>query len=75
MDIGMLWYDDDKKRTLEEKVQRAVDFYKNKYRVVPSQCYVHPSMIPSGSQVVAGVLLRGNKTIIKNHFWLGIGDE
>ena len=31
MDTGMLWYDDDRQRTLEEKVRRAADYYRHKY--------------------------------------------
>ena len=75
METGLLWYEPNAKMTLEQKVQGAVDYYTNRMGHRPSQCHVHPSLLPSGSQVVAGVLLRGNKTIIKNHFWLGIGDE
>ncbi len=90
MDIGMLWYDDDGKRQLDEKVARAVEYYRAKYGVQPTECYVHPSTLApdasagglgegqprsgSGRIVAGGVRLRANRTVIKNHFWLGVGE-
>ena len=41
MDIGMLWYDDDHKRPIGEKVARAVEHYKTKYGVVPTVCFAN----------------------------------
>ena len=75
MDIGMLWYDDDSKRRLDEKVARAVEFYRAKYGVQPTECYVDPGQLAVGQQeMAAGVRVRGNRTVIKNHLWLGVGD-
>ncbi len=75
MDIGMLWYDDDAKRQLDEKVARAAEYYRAKYGVAPTECYVHPGMLTeSQPAVAAGVRLRPNRTVIKNHFWLGVGE-
>jgi hypothetical protein len=75
MNIGMLWYDDDGKRQLDEKVARAAEFYRIKYGVQPTECYVNPSMLADNQPAVAaGVRLRAIRTIIKNHFWLGIGE-
>jgi hypothetical protein len=76
MDIGMLWYDDDSKRRLDEKVARAAEFYRAKYGVQPTECYVHPGMLAAGDpSMAAGVRVRGNRTVIKNHLWLGVGDN
>ena len=76
MDIGMLWYDDDNKSKLDEKVARAVEYYRAKYGVQPTECYVHPGMLAEEQPALtAGVRLRGSGTVIKNHFWLGVGDE
>jgi hypothetical protein len=76
MDIGMLWYDDDNKAKLDDKVARAVEYYRAKYGVQPTECYVHPGMLGEGQpSIAAGVRLRGSGTVIKNHFWLGVGDD
>lgn len=72
MEIGMLWFDADAKRPIAEKVQRAVDFYAAKYGARPTECYVHPSLLPDSPAVMAGCRMHANKTILRNHFWLGI---
>jgi hypothetical protein len=74
MDIGMLWRDEDERRTLDEKVLRAADYYRNKYGENPTVCFVHPSMVPSGKEKVAGIRLLTARTVLLNHFWLGVND-
>ena len=73
MNIGMLWYDDDKKTTLREKLERAGAYYFDKYKVRPTECYVHPSMLEGGSIVEAGMKVKKSGTVIKDHFWIGVG--
>jgi hypothetical protein len=81
MDTGMLWYDDDAKRPLDAKVASAVEYFKSKYGAAPTVCYVHPSMLPAGSdpstglKASTGVQLRPMRTVMINHFWLGVGDN
>lgn len=76
MNIGMLWYDDDGKSQLDEKVARAAEFYRTKYGMQPTECYVNPSMLADNQpSVTAGVRLRAIRTVIKNHFWLGMGES
>ena len=76
MEIGMLWYDDDNKRQLDDKVARAVAYYRAKYGVQPTECYVNPGMLANGQpQVAGGVRVEPNRTVNKNHFWLGVGDS
>ncbi len=85
MDIGMLWYDADTRRTLNEKVARAVEHYKAKYGATPTVCFVNPAVLkdapraaldtagrrsPSGD----GVLLRPSRAVMANHFWIGVGE-
>lgn len=77
MDVGLLWHDDDKKTTLEQKVQRAVDYYRAKYGALPNECHVHPEALsPDGApRLVGNVRVKANKTVIKHHFWLGVAES
>ncbi len=76
MDIGMLWYDDDAKRKLDEKVSRAAAYYRAKYGTQPNVCFVSPSTLNNGQEMVAGgVQVRPARTILPNHFWLGISQN
>lgn len=73
MTIGMLWHDDDKSRTLEQKLKRASDYYHAKYGQRPTTCFVHPTAVPDGkNQSIAGLRLQAARTILPNHFWLGV---
>jgi len=44
MEVGLLWFDDDPQRRLEEKVLRAAMHYERKYGQPPNLCFVHPSV-------------------------------
>jgi hypothetical protein len=75
MDIGMLWYDDDAKRPLGEKVARAVDYYKTKYGSLPTVCFVNPATLKDAPDTAAGVQIRSARNVMVDHFWLGIGES
>jgi len=85
MDIGMLWFDNDKGAAFNTKVRRAVSYYKNKYGEVPNLCFVNPCMVPPGSGngdnpndkkgtplIFDGVEIRESNSMLPNHFWVGI---
>lgn len=81
MDIGMLWFDNDKQKDLMTKVERAAVYYREKYGKVPNLCFVHPSMIAvrengkggKSKKVMAGnVEVRSTPSVLPNHFWIGV---
>ena len=72
METGMLWYDDTKKE-LSEKVARAVEYYKSKYGATPTLCFVNPSMLKA-AELMGGVQVRPARTVLTNHFWVGVGE-
>ncbi len=83
MDIGMLWFDNDKKSDYEAKIERAATYYRDKYGKTPNLCFVHPCMIPTTvsketekiSIKKQGVEVRTSKTMLPNHFWIGINRQ
>lgn len=66
----MLWFDDDPKRDLPAKVQRAADYYRGKYGREPTVCQVHPSAgkLP---ERVGGISLVASALVLPGHLWLG----
>ena len=84
MNIGMLWFDNDPKSELSKKIERAAVYYQNKYGKTPTVCFVHPSMIPDAAGEAvdgappqtriksAGVEVRSTRSVLPNHFWIGI---
>jgi hypothetical protein len=89
MDVGMLWFDNNKAEKLETKIQQASSYYKKKYGQPPNLCFVHPSMLlksKNASQeeikekkavqlISVGLELRSSKSLLPNHFWLGINQK
>ncbi len=75
MDVGMLWFDDDPRRGLEEKIARAVAHYKEKYGQMPSLCFVNPGTLNGAPDTAAGVQIKASRTVLPNHFWVGVGES
>ncbi len=71
MKTGMLWFDNDAKRTLAEKVERAAAYYQKKYGRRPSLCFVHPSMLQGDAKKAGEIALEASRQVLPNHFWLG----
>ena len=75
MEIGMLWFDDDSRRTLEEKLRRAMEHYLTKYGHSPTLCFVHPETLNGGPERIAGLHVRKSRLVMPNHFWIGFEDR
>ncbi len=74
MKIGLLFYDDDPKAAIEEKVRRAAARYREKYGEAPTACFVHPSMLAAGDLRVPGIEVFAGRSVLPNHLWLGQTD-
>jgi hypothetical protein len=78
MDIGLLWYREDKKRKWPEEIDSAAKYYQSKYGSVPTICYVNPAdweTYDKRHTRIAGMSIRPNRTVITNHIWLGVETE
>lgn len=82
MRTGLLWFDDDPRKELEEKVLRAAAHYERKHGHPPDLCYVHPDAFGDNGNgkksdvVKAGeVEIRAGRSVLLHHFWLGMADE
>jgi len=72
MKIGMLWFDNDPKTDLAVKINRAVDYYRQKYGQTPNLCFVHPSMVKTSPVKSGSIEVRPSRSVLPNHFWLGL---
>jgi hypothetical protein len=78
---GLLWFDDDPRKDLGEKVLRAAAHYERKYGYAPDLCYVHPSAFgengngKSKVQKIGTVEIQSGRSVLPHHFWLGITDK
>ena len=70
MQIGMLWFDNERDKTLAEKVADAAAYYRRKYGQAPNYCETHPA--PDLPERVGTVRIVPSRQIIPNHLWIGI---
>lgn len=68
---GMLWLDDDNQRSLEEKVSRAVTYYRDKYGHAPDWCCVHLKALEDEIKI-GQLTVRPDKYVLPQHLWLGV---
>lgn len=71
MRIGMMWLDDDKGISLEEKIRRAADYYRNKYGRSPDLCYVNTRTLAEERRVGQIEVLPA-RNVLPHHFWMGM---
>lgn len=67
---GKMWYDDDKKRDLKEKVFRALRHYGDEYLRFDT-VFVHPSVLSEPVKYVWGfkdVWIKPHRSILRHHF-------
>jgi len=64
---GMLWLDGDSHRSLDDKVQRAVDYYEEKYGSTARVCYVNKELAAEETQV-GSVKVMPLATVMRHHF-------
>lgn len=76
---GLLWFDNDQKKTWQQRVKEAAERYRQKFFIRPNRCYVHgktvnPKLVifDSGAFVTEldGIQVYLNDATIPNHFYL-----
>jgi hypothetical protein len=75
MNTGMLWFDNDPKTSLADKVQKAAEHYREKYGAMPDMCMVNPSMLAESEAHVGRVLIRPMRSIMPGHLWIGVEER
>ncbi len=71
MDVGMLWLDDDKRMTLDDKIRRAADYYRQKYGQSPNLCLVNKAALENEKQV-GPIEVKPVGHVLPHHFWVGV---
>jgi hypothetical protein len=70
MNVGMLWLDDDRRTTFEEKISQAADYYLRKFGRKPDTCLVNTGMIEE-EQHIGSIQVFPVSNVLPNHFWIG----
>jgi hypothetical protein len=76
VEVGWMWQDADKNRTLEEKVELAARRYQEKHERQANVCFVNPAHLNGDECLrVNGVLVLPRKNIMPHYFWLGVEEQ
>jgi hypothetical protein len=80
MNTGMMWFDNDPKTSLDVKIQKAADYYRQKYGCVPDICLVNPGMLdnthPEPDTRHAGkILIYPLRSVLPGHLWIGVNEK
>ena len=74
MQVGLLWYDDDPKKTLGMKVEQAQARYIEKYGHAPNACYVNSAAAVTDGEAHT-VRIIPAISVRPNYFWIGVDNE
>lgn len=79
MHTGMLWFDNSS-IPLSAKIEKATEYYEEKYGRKPNLVLVHPSMLdataPDGMRFESdGLTIRSYRPVLPGHIWIGIQDR
>lgn len=74
MHTGMLWFDNSK-TTLNVKIQKATEYYRQKYGRQPDLCLVHPSMMQGLNMEEEKITVRPYRPVLPGHIWIGVEDK
>jgi len=75
MNTGMMWFDNDPKTALIEKIERAADYYREKYGRVPDICLVNPGMMNEPELRAGKIVVKALRTVLPGHLWIGIEEK
>ena len=66
--VGWLWFDDDAKSSLEDKVTRAAARYQVRFGRSPRLCYVHRGTVDEHGLTCGRLQLRSAGNVLPHHF-------
>ena len=77
MKTGLLWFDDDPRHSLAERIAPAARRYCQKFGTSPNVCYVHPSTLGGDGKTaqVGTIHVATSPSVLPHHLWIGQEDQ
>lgn len=75
MHTGMLWFDNDPHTPLAHKIQKAAEYYRQKYGRLPDLCLVNPAMLQNEKINEGRITVRPYRPVLPGHLWIGVEDQ
>lgn len=75
MFTGMMWFDNDPKSPLADKVTQAAEYYRKKYGNAPDLCLVNPKSLSETEMHAGKILIRPLRAVLPGHIWIGVEEK
>ena len=73
--LGWMWFDDDPKTSLEDKLRQASECYRQKFGQKPRLCYVNGGALADSPPAVGSVQMRGAGNVSPGYFLFVVESE
>jgi hypothetical protein len=71
LEVGLLWFDADRRRTARDKLEQAAARYQSRFARRPNVCQVHPADLFAHDSIA----VVANPAVLRDHFWVGVDRE
>jgi hypothetical protein len=75
MKEGLLWFDNDSRRNLADKIGQAASRYQVRFGRKPTVCYLNVADLKGQVDEVKGIRLQAVSNVLRHHFWVGVDNE
>lgn len=84
MKTGLLWFDNDPKRTLADKLARAAAGHEKRTGKKATECHINakefsrlsPATLAGAEMIwVDGIAILPSKTVLEHHMWIGVSEK
>ena len=72
IEVGLLWFDDNSKRSLENKIRDAAGRYEEKFGHAPDTCYINSDMLAQEQPQIGDMQVLVADNILPHHYWIGV---
>jgi hypothetical protein len=75
MATGMIWFDNDPHKNINEKIKFAVQYYQNKFGSEPTLCFLNPKFEGKLLNSDSEIEFNYNTGLSPDHIWIGLRQQ
>jgi hypothetical protein len=75
MATGMIWFDNDPHKNINEKIQLAIQYYQRKFGSQPTICFLNPKFREKLLETESKIEVDFNFGLSPDHIWLGMRQQ
>ena len=75
MTTGMVWFDNDPHKNINEKIKFAVQYYQKKFGSDPTACFLNPKFRDKLINSESEIEIAFNLGLSPDHIWIGMKQQ